>query len=144
MRYFASALLTILIAVALPSAAFAYTWTYTFQSNVSATNLPSGAKLSMWCILKDNSGLPIQDSQTISANAPLTNAGSTSTYTGPINVKVSYSSPNTNIVPASYICMLIVSNPAGGAPLDMGGWWGQMKSNSGWTGTMWASGNLPG
>jgi hypothetical protein len=145
MRYFASALLTILFAAALSDAALAYTWTYTFQFNVNATNIPSGGTLAVQCQLKDQSGNLMPAIVSTSGSGPLTNSGSTLSYSGPINVTVSYSSPDTSKVPGAYLCMLLVHSA--GVPIYNGTALNvnmpMTQANSGWTGTMWASGTLP-
>lgn len=151
MRYFASALLTILIAAMLPSAALAYTWTYTFQFKVNANNLPNGSPLSIQCVLKNafgtfTTGGGNNDGFTNAQIAPLTSAGLASAYAGTVNVTVSHSSSSAgpDDVPKSYFCELIVhqtSDPVGGGGLNVE--FPLTQALPGWTGTMWVSGNLP-
>ena len=131
MRYFASVLTMMLVAAALPSAAFA-DYQYTFQVPATLSNLPAGAGIQVECKMwagPNRSGAQVA-AQTSGSPVTPTNGA----YSGTFVVKES--SPTA---PGSYACWLLVYvggtllNIVNGTPTN---------PSAGWTGTMMTSGNL--
>jgi hypothetical protein len=132
MRSFASILTTMLVAAALPSAAFA-DYQYTFQVPATLSNVPAGAGIQVECNMwagPNRSGAQVA-AQTSGNPVTATNG----TYSGTFVVKAS-----STTAPGSYACWLLVSsgnsslNIVNGTPAN---------PSPGWTGTMMTGGNLP-
>ena len=130
MRYFASALLTILIAAAAPGAALA-AYTYTFQVQLAVTNAPAGAGIQTTCYLFSLANLT---GSTTSGHTVVTVPANGSISAAPPNVSV-----NTGWALGSYRCMLFVFNPPSSPNTTnlTNGSYTSPQAKTGWTGTMW-------
>jgi hypothetical protein len=133
MRFAAFALLALLFTAALPSVALAQlVYSYTLSVPVTAKNLPAGSTLNVGCLTYTGPNGAGQTGNLFSSSATPTNGS----YSG------SFSVPTTSKVPlTSYSCWVQVSvNGSVVNTQDVGHF--NPPASPGWTGTMFASGNI--
>jgi hypothetical protein len=136
MRYSASALLAMLIAAALPSAALAQaSWNYTLKVPVKVTNAPSGASVIVTCFLyngANHSGGNLGEGEGPSSNPQV---GKDGKYEGTLAVRLS-----TATQAGSWACTLQLASNSSIINSLSGGW--NIVNAPGWSGTLFATGNF--